>query len=107
VLAVIERLGVLALFVPMVLIGAALAAQYTAGAVGSTHSAAARRGAGIGLFNLLRISGAAIGPALVALVLQRDASAYALIFGIACAVVVVALTATVASEASQVIAKPT
>ena len=105
--AVYARLGVPVLFPPMVLIGAALAAQYTAGAVGSTHSAAGRSGAGIGLFNLLRVGGAAIGPALVALVLQRDAAAYAQIFGIACAVVVLALAGAIASEAPQVIANPT
>jgi hypothetical protein len=91
----------------MILIGAALAAQYTAGAVGSTHSAAGRIGAGIGFFNLLRIAGAAIGPALTALVLQHDPSAYAEVFGISCAVVLTAFLATLASEAGQVIGKPT
>jgi MFS family permease len=106
-LAVTARLGVLAMVPAMVLIGAALAAQYTAGAVGTTHSAAGRVGAGIGFFNLLRVGGAAIGPALVALVLQHDAAAYAEVFGISCAVVLLALVATVASEARQVIAKPT
>ena len=106
-LAVNSRFGVIALFPAMVLIGAALASQYTAGAVGTTHSAAGRYGAGIGFFNLLRIGGAAAGPALVAIVLQHDAAAYAEVFGISCALVLVAFAATVAVEARQVIAKPT
>jgi MFS family permease len=101
------HLGIAALFPAMVLIGAALAAQYTAGAVGTTHSAAGRYGAGIGFFNLLRLAGAAAGAALVAIVMQHDANAYAEVFGIACAVVLVALALTVVVEARQVIAKPT
>jgi MFS family permease len=106
-LAVTTRLGVVALLPAMGLIGAALAAQYTAGAVGTTHSAAGRYGAGIGFFNLLRVAGAAAGPALVALVLQHDAAGYPEVFGISCAVVLVALAATVVSETRQVIGKPT
>ena len=106
-LTVIARLGVPALFPAMILMGAALAAQYTAGAVGSTHTAAGRAGAGIGFFNLLRIAGAALGPALTALVLQYDAGAYALVFAIALCVVLTALAATAVSEAGQVIGKPT
>ncbi len=104
---VIERLGILTLLPAMILMGASLATQYTAGAVGSTHTSAGRAGAGIGFFNLLRIAGAALGPALTALVLQHDATAYAEVFTIGCGVVLVALLATVASEAGQVIAKPT
>ncbi len=100
-------LGALALLPPMLLIGAALAAQYTAGAVGSTHSAAGRYGAGIGFFNLLRVAGAALGPALVALVLQHDDTAYAEVFAVSSAAVLLALAASVLSEARQVIAKPT
>jgi hypothetical protein len=91
----------------MVLIGAALAAQYTAGAVGTTHSAAGRYGAGIGFFNLLRVGGAAAGPALVAIVLQHEAVAYAEVFAISCVIVLAAFAATVVSEARQVIGKPT
>jgi len=100
-------LGAVALLPAMVLIGAALAAQYTAGAVGSTHSAAGRYGAGIGFFNLLRVGGAAVGPALVALVLQHDEAAYAEVFALSCTVVLFALAATIVTEARQVIAKPT
>jgi MFS family permease len=75
-----ERLG----FVPMIpfllAIGAAVAAHYTAGAVGTTQTPAGRYGAGIGLFNLMRIAGTAIGPALVGTILERDANAYSAIF---------------------------
>jgi MFS family permease len=106
-LAVNYRLGILALLPAMVLIGAALASQYTAGAVGTTHSAAGRYGAGIGFFNLLRVGGAAAGPALVAIVLQHDPAAYAQVFGISCTLVLIALAATAVSEGRQVIAKPT
>jgi MFS family permease len=97
-LAVHLRLGFIALLPAMVLIGAALAAQYTAGAVGTTQSAAGRYGAGIGFFNLLRVGGAATGPALVAIVLQHDTAAYAEVFAIACGVVLLALAGTLVSE---------
>jgi len=75
-------------------VGAAVAAHYTAGAVGTTQTPAGRYGAGIGFFNSLRIAGAALGAALVGTILQRDPSAYAAIFtdtGIAaaCALIVV------------------
>ena len=85
------RLGFVALIPPMLAIGAALAAHYTAGAVGTTQSAAGRYGAGVGFFNLLRISGAAIGPALVGTLLARDASAYASTFAYAAVAAAIAL----------------
>jgi MFS family permease len=105
--AVTARLGAMALFGPMILIGAALAAQYTAGATGATASAAGRYGSGIGFFNLMRVGGAAAGPALVALVMQQNADGYAEAFGIACALVVAGLIASVVIDARHVIAKPT
>jgi len=105
--AVTAHLGIVALLPAMVLIGAALAAQYTAGAVGTTHSAAGRYGAGIGFFNLLRVGGAAAGPALVAIVLQHDGTAYAQVFAISCGLVLLAFAATAVSETRQVIGKPT
>ena len=77
------RLGFVTLIPPMLAIGAAVAAHYTAGAVGTTQSAAGRYGAGVGFFNLLRIGGTAIGAALVGALLGRDANAYAPIFGCA------------------------
>jgi MFS family permease len=99
--------GALALFPEMILIGAAVAAQYTAGATGATETAAGRFGAGIGFFNLLRIAGAAAGPALVAMVLQHDVTAYATTFGIACVVVLAGLAGTAVVNRPQLIAKPT
>ena len=81
-LAVGERLGIVAIAAGMIPIGATLAAVYTAGAVGSTATAAGRYGAGIGFFNLLRIAGAAIGAALVAIVLQAQPGGYGAIFAI-------------------------
>ena len=106
-LTVALGLGVIFFFPAMVLIGASLAAQYTAGASGATQSAPGRYGAGIGFFNLLRVGGAAAGPALVAVVLQNDATAYAQVFEISCALVLAGLAATVVIGAHQVIAKPT
>lgn len=95
------HLGVVTFFPAMLLMGAALAAQYTASATGATHSEAGLYGSGIGLFNLQRIAGAAIGPALVAIVMQADGGAYPLVFAIGCAVVLCGL------GAAQIIAKPT
>jgi MFS family permease len=107
VVTVNARFGILSLFPPMILMGAALAAQYTASASGATQTDAGRFGAGIGFFNLLRIAGAAAGPALVAIVLQKDVAAYPEVFAISCAVVIVALAFVVLVEARQVMAKPT
>lgn len=106
-LTVNAHLGVFALLPAMILIGAAVATQYTAGATGATSTAAGKYGAGIGFFNLLRIAGAAAGPALVAMVLQRDETGYATTFGIACAVVLAGLAATAVVNRAQVIGKPT
>lgn len=71
-------------FVPLIpfllALGAVVAMHYTAGAVGTTATAAGRYGAGIGLFNALRVSGLAFGAALVGTILQRDPNGYASIF---------------------------
>jgi MFS family permease len=98
--------GAVALIPAMILIGAALAVMYTAGAVGTTHTDVGRYGAGIGFFNLLRVAGSAIGVAFVAIVMQHDTSAYDVVFGISCAIVLVAFGAATLSS-RQVIAKPT
>jgi MFS family permease len=105
--AVARHLGALMLIPGMVVLGAALAAMYTAGAVGTTQTEAGRFGAGVGFFNLVRVGGSAIGAAYVALVLAGDAGGYALIFAIGCALALIALAATVVSQSRQVIAKPT
>lgn len=75
-----NRLGFIPLIPFLLALGAAVAAHYTGGAVGTTQTAAGRYGAGIGLFNLMRIAGTAIGPALVGTILERDSGAYAAIF---------------------------
>jgi len=106
-LTVYLQLGLWLLFPAMLLLGAALAAQYTAGASGATQTAAGRYGAGIGFFNLLRIAGAAAGPALVAIVLQQNAAAYGQIFAIAAVLTLLGFASTFAVERRQVIAKPT
>jgi MFS family permease len=106
-LTVARGLGALALIPAVVLLGASLAALYTAGASGATQSAAGRYGAGIGFFNLLRIAGAAVGPALVAVVLQHDDAAYTRVFEISCALVLAGLIAATIAARRQVIAKPT
>ena len=92
-LAAATHRGVGALFPAMILIGAALAVMYTAGAVGTTSTEAGRYGAGIGFFNLLRVAGSAIGVAYVAIVLQHNAGAYNVVFGIGSAVATIALLA--------------
>ncbi len=101
------QLGLWMFFPAMLLLGAALAAEYTAGASGATQTAAGRYGAGIGFFSLLRIAGAAAGPALVAIVLQHDPAGYAQIFAISSALVLAGLAFTLAVERRQIIAKPT
>jgi EmrB/QacA subfamily drug resistance transporter len=106
--AAANHLGVWSLLPAMVLIGASMAAMYTAGAVGTTHSEAGRYGAGIGFFNLVRVAGSAIGAAYVAIVLQADVGAYGVVFGIGTAVALLALVASIASEGRQnVIGNPT
>jgi predicted MFS family arabinose efflux permease len=82
-------------FVPLLpflfALGAVVAMHYTAGAVGTTGTAAGRYGAGIGLFNALRVSGLAVGAALVGTILQRDPNGYATIFAGAAAAAVLSL----------------
>jgi MFS family permease len=102
-----EHLGVVTLLPAMILIGAAVAAMYTGGAVGTTHSEAGRYGAGIGFFNLLRVAGSAIGAAYVAIVLEHDLTGYSTVFAIACAIALAALAAiALASRLSPPLSPP-
>lgn len=55
----------------MVVVGAGVAFVQTPAAIGATRSRAGTRGAGLGLFNLLRFGGSALGAAWVAAVLDR------------------------------------
>jgi EmrB/QacA subfamily drug resistance transporter len=105
--ATAAHLGILALFPAMIVIGASLASMYTAGAVGTTASAAGRYGAGIGFFNLLRVAGSAIGVAMVAIVIDHNPNAYDVVFGIGCAIAAAAFGAAALSESRQLIANPT
>lgn len=104
--AIAFGLGVAALLPAMLLIGAAVAAQFTAGAVGSTATEMGRYGAGVGFFNLVRVSGAAAGAALVAIVLQANPVAYASIFAIVGVCALAVLGATVLSERGKTSAVP-
>jgi hypothetical protein len=62
--------GALAELIPaLVLDGVGAALVQTPAAVGATRSAAGRVGSGLGLFNLLRFTGAAFGTAWVAIAL--------------------------------------
>ncbi len=83
--------GLLAAF--LVIVGIAIALAYTGTAVESTRSAAGRYGAGVGLYNVLRIGGSAAGAALVALVLQHQPLAYGSIFAWCTGLLVLAIPA--------------
>ena len=98
--------GLIAIFPAMILVGGAIAAQYTAGAVGSTHTEAGRYGAGVGFFNLLRLGGSAVGAALVAIVLRNDENAYVTVFAVTATFALAAFVATLFSERGGVNAKP-
>lgn len=68
----------------LLLIGTGIALVQTPAATGATRSPSGRVGAGLGLFNLVRFSGSALGAAVVAIVLQVSGS-FSLLFA-ACAV---------------------
>jgi MFS family permease len=93
---VVARQGPLALLgIGLALVGAAVAGGYTASAVAATASAEGRHGAGVGLYNLVRISGTAVGAALVAIILHGDPAAFSWIFTWSVVVVAVAIAVTV------------
>jgi MFS family permease len=75
--AVIAFNGGVASLTPFLLvIGVAVALNYTSTAVGPTLTEAGRYGAGIGLYNLMRIAGSAVGAATVAIVLKANAAGF-------------------------------
>ncbi|HEX3550294.1 MAG TPA: hypothetical protein VHT53_07965, partial [Candidatus Elarobacter sp.] len=82
----------------LLLVGGAVAIAYTSTAVGATATAAGRFGAGIGLYNLLRIAGTAIGAALVAIVLRYDPGGFTAIFAICAGITAAGLLGTYAPE---------
>jgi predicted MFS family arabinose efflux permease len=85
-LLVLAPLHLAALLLAMCAVGVGLAFVHAATAVGITDSAAGRYGAGVGLYNLLRIAGSTLGAAWVGTEIRSAASSFAVIFA-GCAVV--------------------
>ncbi|MFI0353596.1 MFS transporter [Actinomadura sp. 9N407] len=77
--------GIPGLLVAMFLTGAGVALVQTPAATGATRSKAGRYGAGLGLFNLVRFGGSALGVAWVAAVLDAG-PAFGTVF-VGCAVI--------------------
>lgn len=77
----------------LVLAGCGVALVQTPAATGATRSSAGRLGAGIGLFNLLRFAGSALGGCWVAVVLSSG-NLYGLLFAGSVVVALVGLAAT-------------
>ena len=89
----------------LVLAGAGIAFVQTPSAVGATRSAAGRHGSGLGLFNLIRFAGSALGAAWVAIVLSAG-EAFGLLFAVCAAAAVLGLVGTFAGPDPQVIPQP-
>lgn len=81
-----RRAPIGALVAALVLEGIGAAFVQTPAAVGATRSAAGRMGSGLGLFNLVRFAGAALGAAWVAIALGGRSGDYLAVFA-ACAVI--------------------
>ncbi|WP_067804188.1 MFS transporter [Actinomadura formosensis] len=79
----------------LALTGAGVAFVQTPAATGATRSAAGRRGAGLGLFNLLRFGGSALGAAWVGAVLDQ-APAFGVMFAVCAATAVLGLLSSFA-----------
>ncbi|CAN5738087.1 MFS transporter [soil metagenome] len=73
----------------LVLAGVGIAFVQTPAATGATRSPAGAQGTGLGLYNLIRFSGSAMGAAWVAIAL--GVGGYSLVFGAAAGVVVLGL----------------
>jgi len=69
----------------LVLTGIGIACVQTPAATGATRSPAGAHGTGLGLYNLIRFSGSAMGAAWVAIAV--DVSGYPLVFAVAAVVV--------------------
>lgn len=79
----------------LVLIGTGIALVQTPAATGATRSPSGRVGAGLGLFNLVRFSGSALGAAVVAIVVEVSGS-FALLFAACAAAALLGLAGTFA-----------
>ena len=80
----------------LVLVGVGIALVQTPAATGATRSPAGAQGTGLGLYNLIRFSGSAMGAAWVAIALA--VGAYPLVFVVAAAVVALGLLASFAGR---------
>ena len=89
----LERRWGLAGFVAiLVLIGIGTALVQTPAATGATRSPAGAQGTGLGLFNLVRFGGSAMGAAWVAIALDLDTTiGFTLAFAMVCGVAVLGL----------------
>jgi MFS family permease len=90
-----DHYGVPLLLAALLLTGTGVALVQTPAATGATRSRAGRYGAGLGLFNLLRFGGSALGAAWVAAVLDRGPS-FGLIFAGCAAIAVLGLVSSFA-----------
>ncbi|MEU6037668.1 MFS transporter [Actinomadura sp. NPDC047616] len=86
------------LLAALLLTGAGVALVQTPAATGATRSRAGGYGAGLGLFNLLRFGGSALGAAWVAAVLDRG-PAFGAVFAGCAAIAVLGLLASFAGRA--------
>lgn len=84
-IAIGERLALGFVIAILVLAGVGIAFVQTPAATGATRSPAGAQGTGLGLYNLIRFSGSALGAAWVAIAL--GVGGYALVFGAAAVVV--------------------
>lgn len=76
----------------LIVAGVGIALVQTPAATGSTRSPAGAQGTGLGLFNLLRFGGSALGATWVAIAI--DTWSYPVIFAVCGCVAIVALVAT-------------
>lgn len=88
------QLSVIVLAVAIAIVGIGLSLVHTGSAVGSTATATGRFGAGVGLFNTIRLAGSTIGAAWVGITLQSPNGTYPQMFVASVLVAVVGLGAT-------------
>lgn len=93
---------IVALFVA----GSGVAFVQTPAATGATRSETGRLGAGLGLFNLLRFAGSALGAAWVAIVLSGGGS-YGVLFGVCVVAAAVGIAGTFAGPSPVTVVEPT
>lgn len=97
------RLAIPLLMVIIFVLGIGLSFVHTSCAVGSTATPATRYGAGVGLFNLIRVIGTTGGTAWVALVLSHDPNAFTLAFSGAASIAAVGLIGTFVVPEDEVV----